>query len=654
MPDDPDTPTALFERAIANHRAGHLDAAERLYLGTLQDVPDHVGANHNLGILFAQRGRPDLAASHLQKAAEAAPQEAQHWVSYAEALTAAGRCDEARKVLEAARTKSVNRHMIDAALKGIGRPVGEAAGWLRQAIEHHRHGRLEEAIEAYHRVLALRPDMAEVQCNLGSALKAAGRVAEARMAFERAIALAPGLSNAHFNLGNLYREQGAWEAAALSYRAALKANPNFAEAHNNLGSSLLALGKAGDALVYFRRAIELNGNFPSAYNNLGQALRQTGKLDEAKAALETALQLHGCEAEAHNNMGVLLGDGNNFEEAAEHFSHALALKPDYVEAHNNLANLLVKHQGVQGLVAAISHYEAALSLDPGFVEAYDHLGVALCKANRVPEGFMWFTRGAEQRLTQQPCILPAHKRAHDDEQRAYRMLLGLATSGELQIEGGAALSSPAIHRHDQLEQEWRTARPQVIVVDDFLTADALAALRHFCLASTVWNESFEEGYLGARPESGFASPLLAQIADELRAAYPAIFRDYPLLYAWSFKYDSRLKGTQIHADFAAVNVNFWITPDSANLNPNTGGLKVWDVAAPLDWDFARYNRNEVAIRQFLRERSARSIRIPHRANRAVIFDSDLFHETDEMTFADGYENRRINITLLYGDRKMTG
>ncbi len=35
----------------------------------------------------------------------------------------------------------------------------------------------------------------------------------------------------------------------------------------------------------------------------------------------------------------------------------------------------------------------------------------------------------------------------------------------------------------------------------------------------------------------------------------------------------------------------------------------------------------------------------------MIFDSNLFHKTDKITFADGYENRRINITMLYGRRK---
>jgi hypothetical protein len=33
-----------------------------------------------------------------------------------------------------------------------------------------------------------------------------------------------------------------------------------------------------------------------------------------------------------------------------------------------------------------------------------------------------------------------------------------------------------------------------------------------------------------------------------------------------------------------------------------------------------------------------------------MFNSDLFHETGPLTFKPGYENRRINITMLFGKR----
>jgi hypothetical protein len=189
------------------------------------------------------------------------------------------------------------------------------------------------------------------------------------------------------------------------------------------------------------------------------------------------------------------------------------------------------------------------------------------------------------------------------------------------------------------------------VVDDLLTEEALTALRRFCQASTIWQKTYDAGYLGTTPETGFACPLLAQIAEEFPRALPEVFRAHPLKYLWAFKYDSTLSGINIHADFAAVNVNFWITPDEANLDPQSGGLVVWDKAAPLDWDFDKYNTDEGAIRRFLTQAGAKPVTIPHRANRAVIFDSDLFHETDRLSFKEGYQNRRINVTLLYGERE---
>ena len=134
----------------------------------------------------------------------------------------------------------------------------------------------------------------------------------------------------------------------------------------------------------------------------------------------------------------------------------------------------------------------------------------------------------------------------------------------------------------------------------------------------------------------------------MRAVYPAIIQDFPLLHFWAFKYDSSLRGIKKHADFAAVNVNFWITPDEANLDPDHGGLVVWDVAAPLDWDFAKYNAAEQDILSFLARKKAKPVTIPYRANRAVIFDSDLFHETDVIRFKPGWNPRVVPISKMVG------
>ena len=142
----------------------------------------------------------------------------------------------------------------------------------------------------------------------------------------------------------------------------------------------------------------------------------------------------------------------------------------------------------------------------------------------------------------------------------------------------------------------------------------------------------------------------AQIADEMREVFPAAIAGHGLARTWAFKYDSSLGGIRVHGDQAAVNVNFWITPNDSNLNPDSGGMVIWDTAAPTDWEFARYNKDNDAIYAFLAGAGAKSTTIPHRSNRAVVFDSDLFHKTDKIEFKDGYLDRRINVTMLYGRR----
>ena len=41
------------------------------------------------------------------------------------------------------------------------------------------------------------------------------------------------------------------------------------------------------------------------------------------------------------------------------------------------------------------------------------------------------------------------------------------------------------------------------------------------------------------------------------------------------------------------------------------------------------------------------IKIPYKSNRAIIFNSKLYHATDNINFDSKYINRRINVTFLY-------
>jgi hypothetical protein len=79
------------------------------------------------------------------------------------------------------------------------------------------------------------------------------------------------------------------------------------------------------------------------------------------------------------------------------------------------------------------------------------------------------------------------------------------------------------------------------------------------------------------------------------------------------------------------------------------------VKPPDDWNVRQFNANWERIEEdLLKPTQYANVTVLYRQNRAVIFDSALFHKSDQFRFQTGYENRRINLTFLYGNRPITG
>jgi tetratricopeptide (TPR) repeat protein len=624
-------PQALLAAAKEAHRAGRTAIAESFYAQVIRIAPAGAAdAYRSLGILCSQTGRFPEAINHLNAALRLDPDDAALWNDLGTIYQGASRSQDA---IEAYR-KAVER-----------RPdFAEAHYHLGTALHRLRH--LVEAAESYRRAIALAPKAVEAHLNLGAALQELGNHVEAEVAFRRALAINPRSAPAHFNLGISLAALNRREAAIAAYRAVLKLEPNLAPAHLKLGMLLEEKRELDKAVACYRRAIALDPSQAMAFNCLGTALQGLGHAEEAIAAYREALRIDPTAVSAYFDLGVALTRRHQLDEALLCYRRAVALAPDLPAAHQELA-------------------------------------MALRDRGQLDEAFAWYRRYAELVYgvpLSRPSAVPIkpYRTKHDREQLEHltvnrRVPAAAALREELtrepasaerlherfapifHIEGGERIRGPAVGpRSDarEIEMRWEHSKPNIVVIDDLLSATALQELRRFCWGSTIWRSEYQGGYLGAMPETGFAVPLLGQISTELVAAFPGVFRDYPLLQWWAFKYDSSSSGTGVHADFAAVNVNFWITPDEANLDQERGGLIIWNKPAPLDWKFEQYNGLDTAeIREFLASSGARAMTVPYRANRAVIFDSDLFHETDRISFKDGYLNRRINITLLYGLRE---
>lgn len=211
----------------------------------------------------------------------------------------------------------------------------------------------------------------------------------------------------------------------------------------------------------------------------------------------------------------------------------------------------------------------------------------------------------------------------------------------------------------------------IAVIDNAFSPEALEELLAFCEESTIWHDDgpndyvptaegeappasgLVRGYLGAYLQEGFASGLLLQVAEEMRQRLPDVFQNHTLKQAWAYKYNSTKAGINVHGDDAAINCNCWITPDEFNLDPESGGMVVYDKAVPQEWTFSDFNSSPTRIMEWLSSQRprVRVVKVPHRQNRCVIFNSNLLHRTDHLNFKPGLRSRRINLTLLFGTRQ---
>ena len=508
---------------------------------------------------------------------------------------------------------------------------------LQQAISQHRAGNISEAERLYRSVLCAQPHHGE----------------------------------ANHNLGVLLMQKGILEQSFPFFKAALQADPLVGKYWLSQAKALAAVDRTQEtlALVQQGRQRGLSGLAVDDLLAQGQPIadaqahaaaaqhHQAGRLAKAVSLYRQALSREPDNADICDNLGHALVSLGELDQAIAAFYAALEIAPDNAEFWFNLGHALTICSEPDKAIAA---FRQAVALRPNFADAHFRLGSLLSEDGAVAEGFAHYMRRAELIYgTDHPAEPekpePQHRRRHDREQREY--LTGSRAAADapvlpFHLADGGRLEGPAINpanASQALLTQWHETWPQLLVIDDFLTVEALEKLRRYCAGSTIWRRNYQAGYIGATPQDGFACPLMAQIAEEIRSVFPGILGMHQLQYLGAFKYDSELStGTNLHVDRSAVNVNFYIAPDEANLDPRSGGMDIWDVAVPAGEDIRKYNGDESAAWEFLRRSNSKMTRIAHRANRALIFKSDLFHKTSDCHFRDGYLNKRINISLLFG------
>ena len=577
--------------------------------------------------------------------------------------------------------------------------LGAFSASLQKALSLHQAGQFDEARAIYNSLLqenASHPD----------ALNLAGLLEFEDGNYERAIELIKKATKCssdnfqfHNNLGSVYASNAKIELAVKCFETALKINPKFNLAYENLGNALMDLGRFHEAIEQYRKIITLLPKQEDGHVYLAAAFNANGQPDQAVSCLRKAMALDNKFPKVQNNLGILLLESGHVEEAIDCFHQAIKIYPEYAAAYINLAAALWE---LQSLAEAEQHVCRAMELEPDLQEAYTVLGLIYLAQGRVVEASECILEPSlhfRDPGNDQDLLLEAfdqinkYKIQHDTEQLSYlhdqKLIKGEGSEilSEYQAlltlvpEDGAPIRlsnlepSPS-HRFRQsynrlnnfydapvskegalnkdldiasIEEAYHSNSPGFSLVDQFLSNESLKELRRFCLESTIWHDLSAVGDLGASLEDGFCCPLLLQIAHEIREKFPSIYGEHYFSTCWSYRYYAQKSGDGLHGDSGRVSVNIWLTPDDANLDPNSGGLLFWNKKVPmLKVKDNPKEMTEQILRDIIAEPDAESFSVPYKYNRATLFDSNTIHKTDHINFKPGYLNRRLNITFVFG------
>ena len=311
----------LFQKAHAAHIDGALAQAERLYKAILERDPNNFDALHLLGFLHHQQGRSARALPFLAAAVRLNARSAEVLSNYGLVLHALDRIGEALASYDAALAiEPGNADLLNwrgIALLDLGRPQEALMSLERALAEDSAHvdalgnrgnaflklNRPDEAIACFDKARGIGGDNARLLTSRAHALRRIDRPEEALVDLRRAVALDPNHAEAQFELGMALLALGNFEEGWRAYekRWATRA---FAHRLRGFGSPLWAGAQPVDG-----RTILLHGE--QGFGDTIQFVRYVARVAQSGATvlLEVPSELVGLMAGVKGAARVLASGG---------------------------------------------------------------------------------------------------------------------------------------------------------------------------------------------------------------------------------------------------------------------------------------------------------------------------------------------------------
>ncbi len=162
---------------------------------------------------------------------------------------------------------------------------------LEEAREAEEKGRLPEAVSAYERFIALKPDVPVGYFRLGALYFKMGLSTKAEEIYLKAVALKQDVAEAYFRLGYVAESQSDLPKALGYYEKAERNLCGNSSLFFNLGNVHAQLDHKDEAISYYKKAVAKNPAYLDAFVNLSVVSFHNGAYADADFYLRKAMAL---------------------------------------------------------------------------------------------------------------------------------------------------------------------------------------------------------------------------------------------------------------------------------------------------------------------------------------------------------------------------
>lgn len=197
---------------------GHNDAALQHLERVARARPEFADVHYMLGLLHERRGELEAATESLAEALRLNPHYAEARLALTTVYEQRGDYAHSEEVASAAPAQEAGPldPTTDAKLANLQAALGDA---------YREVGEFSDAIEAYRKALARRPEFRDVRYRLALTLREAGLASQAIRELERALRRHPDWTQARVQLGLSYYSLGQWSRARALWEQCLADEP---------------------------------------------------------------------------------------------------------------------------------------------------------------------------------------------------------------------------------------------------------------------------------------------------------------------------------------------------------------------------------------------------------------------------------------------